>query len=89
MIAPNGRPSEKVRAAFGALELIEQGTISLARNEINFNRENKVTQTCNTPLFDAEEKRTGVCKSCRSGYKEDNNYPTAKGLEQIRQVGHE
>jgi hypothetical protein len=33
------------------------------------------TEACSTPLFTKEEERTGVCRSCASGWTHENNYP--------------
>jgi len=37
-----------------------------------------VTEACGTPLFSDEEKRSGVCNSCRKGWEvKDNRFATA------------
>ena len=41
-------------------------------------------QPCGIPLYSDLEVETGTCKSCRRGWTHPENYPTDKGLEQIR-----
>jgi hypothetical protein len=46
------------------------------------------TKPCAVPLFSDEESARGVCRSCFTGWKVDDNYPTEIGHEQIRNAQH-
>lgn len=42
-----------------------------------------VTGRCGVPLFSAEEKISGVCRSCLNGWEHPDNRTTEKGRAQI------
>lgn len=45
------------------------------------------TGPCNTPLFTPEERNTGICRSCRSGWTHPDNRPaTAKEIRQLAEA---
>lgn len=38
-------------------------------------REETITRTCNAPLFTGEERASGLCRACASGWQADGNRP--------------
>lgn len=38
------------------------------------------TKSCGSPLWSAQERESGICAACRSGWTHPNNYATDAGL---------
>ncbi len=55
--------------------LVEYGTFNMATGESKKGKKEWVVQACGTPLFSADERKTGICRSCQSGWKHPHNYP--------------
>lgn len=56
------------------IKVIRHGTLNILTGEMkDTGREETVTEACNTPLFSDDERRIGICRSCRSGWEVKGN----------------
>lgn len=55
--------------------VIRRGTMDLATGTSTLDEGTVETRACGTPLFSDQERKTGICRSCASGWTHPNNYP--------------
>ena len=58
--------------------LVRHGTINMATGATTAGDECWETGPCGAPLFNAEEQKAGVCRSCARGWTHPNNYPAGQ-----------
>jgi hypothetical protein len=59
--------------------LVSTGHVNLATGKTEMTGEHWETGPCGIPLFSEEESRSGICRSCASGWTHPHNYPLDVG----------
>jgi hypothetical protein len=54
--------------------LVTHSLLSLRTGESTETGSEWVTRACGSPLFNADERASGICKSCAKGWKHPHNY---------------
>ena len=55
--------------------LVTHSTLNMTSGESTQGKQEWIEEPCGKPLFGDEERKTGICKSCASGWTHPNNYP--------------
>jgi hypothetical protein len=67
--------------------VIQHGTLKFGTGETTVDREETVERACEAPIFDEEGWRTGLCRSCRSGWTHPRNFPIETVAERLTKNG--
>jgi hypothetical protein len=66
--------------------LTKHGTLNLTTGAPTYHGREWTFRPCSVPLFDEQERATGICRNCRIGWTHPHNYPTGKGLVLLTRV---
>jgi hypothetical protein len=66
--------------------LVQKSTLHVETGETTVLWQAWSLRPCGIPLFQDQDRQTGVCQSCRDGWTHPHSYPTGMGLALLAKV---
>ncbi len=67
--------------------LVSHGSLNMVTGDFQEGKKEWESGPCRGPLFEADTREIGICRSCLRGWVHPGNYPTEVGVELLKQHG--